>query len=139
MRLGLFVAAILLLGCGGAQTSPSFSNEDEPAIAEKPVCAAIGNGNTIACKPRRFGFSEEFGQQLTTYMPEKKKSVMLVIVGSLTDQQIGTKVQKYLLARGYDVKDPVRTYDIASGPLKYPFTLQQNGELYILTVAPSAR
>jgi hypothetical protein len=99
-------------------------------------CSIFGNGNTLVCNPGRAGFSDELGAFLTSNMPDKTKQVTLRTVSKVTDQSVGNQVEYFLAQQGYSVQRT--TIGMQAPPPKGPYTLQVEGNQYVLTVAPTA-
>lgn len=98
----------------------------------------ISNNDCTACNADRAMFTNEIGYQLVAHMPDRKKQVIVTIVGDHRDQAIGDRVVKFLTEQGYQVMD--RRLIRALEPVPHrPFSVTEDTAGYDVLVAPEAR
>jgi hypothetical protein len=91
--------------------------------------------NIIVQAPVRAAFSDQVKSEILQKIP--KGRVQLQTIGGNADQAVGNEVEMFLRQNGYDVQR--MSIGMMAPPPDRPFTLSSNGDVSILTVAPSAR
>ncbi|HTT84735.1 MAG TPA: hypothetical protein VMF67_14755, partial [Rhizomicrobium sp.] len=139
----LFAGGVLLLGASvgvaflpnGEAQSPTTLNQGPGSAYSYGQQGGITAG-TVNITPQRAEFTPQLGNELLEHMPAKDKKVFLRTVGSVDDQKIGTGIQKFLIPNGYTVQR--ERIGMLVPPPSHPFSMSENKDEYIITVAPTA-